>query len=66
MSTTGQCEKESLKKISEFSITQLTTKLLSEEQKVGKIFQSKENASLQKGRQVVQRLCTCQLVGKGG
>lgn len=42
------------------------TQLLSEEQEVGKIFQSKGIASLQKGRQVVQRVCTCQLVGKGG
>lgn len=66
MKTIGQREKENNTFQKILNNTADNKLLLSEEQKVGKIFQSKGNASPQKGRQVVQRVCTCQLVGKGG
>lgn len=40
--------------------------LLSEEQKVGKMFQSRGNARLQKGRQVVQECVPASWSARGG
>lgn len=59
-------KKKHFKKIYMLNNTTDNKLLLSEEQKVGKMFQSRGNARLQKGRQVVQECVPASWSARGG